>query len=54
MVWTDIYQRFPYFFDRGQELGCVRKQIPERFGAYRFLPYLCIVNQGKTGCSKDN
>ena len=26
-------------------LACVRKQYPKKFGANRFLPYLCIVNQ---------
>ena len=26
---------------------CVRKQFAKKFGACSFLPYLCIVNQGK-------
>ena len=30
-----------------KNLPCVRKQFAEKFGVCSFLPYLCIVNQGK-------
>ena len=35
----------PLSLTKVKKRGCVRKQMAEKFGASRFLPYLCIVNQ---------
>ena len=32
-----------------KNFGCFRTQCPQMFGAYRKMPYLCIVKQKKLG-----
>jgi len=47
-VFPDVLMQIkvvPLSLTKVKKRGCVRKQMAEKFGASRFLPYLCIVNQ---------